>query len=125
VPATYEAPDLDWAPDGPPGSSLCAIRGRPQSFCGVSRESRFDADGATVASALLHCRDGADGASHTGDLTFWGMDEWDRGDLDVFPDARPPPLGAGARTAAPPSLAHLLLDCRGGRCAIATRASLS
>ena len=97
--------------------------GRPPQGAKVSsRPSRPSKPGA-VASTLF-VRDAADGRSATAEAGTWGMDEWTRGDLDVFDEPRPPVLGVGADMAAPPSLAHLLLDCRDGKHEIATRAGL-
>ena len=128
VPADYEAPRLDWpAPGGgevPKGASLCAIRGRPQVVLGCAREAREAPGGGLREAVTLFVRDAADGRSATAEAGTWGMDEWTRGDLDVFDEPRPPVLGVGADMAAPPSLAHLLLDCRDGKHEIATRAGL-
>ena len=90
----------------------------------VAPMAREAPDGGLREAVTLFVRDAADGRSATAEAGTWGMDEWTRGDLDVFDEPRPPVLGVGADMAAPPSLAHLLLDCRDGKHEIATRAGL-
>ncbi|KAJ8613435.1 hypothetical protein CTAYLR_002316 [Chrysophaeum taylorii] len=60
---------------------------------------------------VLYVRDAASGRSASGEAAFWGMADWNRGDLHVYDSPAPPLLGVGEPTFAPPSLAHLLLDC--------------
>lgn len=67
-------------------------------------------DNVTRVRHVLHVRDAASGESTSGEAAYWGMAQWNRGDLDVYDDPRPPPLGAGDSGFVPASLAHLLID---------------
>ena len=83
------------------------------------------ADADFVETCTLFVRDAGNGESATAEAGAWGMNEWTRGDLDVYDEPRPPALGVGTDTTAPPSLAHLLLDCRDGKHEIAHPATLA